>query len=664
MSAELFQFGDVTVDLRRGQIRRRGEVVAVEPKMFAVLQHLLLNRDRLVTQDELLAAVWADTFVTPNALTRAIAGLRKALGETPGAPRYIETVARRGYRFLASPGSPQPLTPRRLTTARCSHKFPSIAPDGAYVAYASDQSGVMEIYLSGVGDTGRSLRTTSDDGHNVHPALSPDGRWLAYHSRRRGGVWLVPPTGGPPRQLVEFGSMPAWSPDGETIVFTSDSGGMSSQAQLWTVRRDGGTPVPLTRLGVPAGGHLAPTWSHEGRWIAFRVGRHAQSDVWLTDVHGHAPRQIAAGTREWTPRFAPEDRPSAPQFSPDDNLLYWVGHTREGNDCVMRVRLDADGRAVGDIEPILPFVGQSVGGFSVARDGTAVFSLDEGASNLMAIDLDSEGHATRPIALTRDEVENTMPRFGPNGRICFEQQVVGRPILSWLMDEDGANREPLCPGMIVSVQEPQWDARGERVFAMVTEQGGDEPYFAWIDLATRRPARIPMPPCRAASPPQVSPDGRQLAFHVIDADGVMNVWLMDLESGCERQITFDPEAMTYPRWSQDGAMLSTVIKRGERTHVGVIVLEDLTVEQVTCDSGNSWAYSFSPDGERLAFAGERHGAWNIYTVSRRTGEVRQLTDVASANGFVRYPAWSPRGTRIVFVRAETRGTLWTVNLPS
>src|SRR6185295_20205345 len=82
-------------------ITRRGVRVDVEPKVFDVLRHLLEHRARLVTKDELLDTAWRGTFVTPNVLTRAVAQLRKALGDDAHQARYIETVAKRGYRFIA-----------------------------------------------------------------------------------------------------------------------------------------------------------------------------------------------------------------------------------------------------------------------------------------------------------------------------------------------------------------------------------------------------------------------------------------------------------------------------------------------------------------------------------------------------------------------------------
>src|SRR4051794_8556654 len=97
----MYRFGDVCVDLRRLIVTRDGAPVELEPKAFDVLRHLLEHADRLVTKDELMEAVWRDTFVTPNVLTRAVAQLRRALGDDAREARYIETVSRRGYRFIA-----------------------------------------------------------------------------------------------------------------------------------------------------------------------------------------------------------------------------------------------------------------------------------------------------------------------------------------------------------------------------------------------------------------------------------------------------------------------------------------------------------------------------------------------------------------------------------
>lgn len=77
---------------------------------------------------------------------------------------------------------------------------------------------------------------------------------------------------------------------------------------------------------------------------------------------------------------------------------------------------------------------------------------------------------------------------------------------------------------------------------------------------------------------------------------------------------------------------------------------------------SAWRHSWAPDNEHIAFAGQRDGVWNVWTVSRLTKQVRRLTNFGSAAGYVRYPSWSPAGDRLVFERAVEEASVWAVEL--
>jgi Tol biopolymer transport system component len=306
-----------------------------------------------------------------------------------------------------------------------------------------------------------------------------------------------------------------------------------------------------------------------------------------------------------------------------------------------------------------------VGRLTIARDGTALYHLNRLSVNLFAVDLDgSGGPAGPPRPLTFDEEAiNRYPSYGPGGRVLYEQEAAGAPITAWLIDDDGRSRDSLSVGRPESVRTPQWGADG-RVFAIVEPGGKQRPYFAWIDPGSRQLTRVALEAASSANLPQLSPDGRQLAYHVLDpASGIVNVWIRPLAGGAPRQVTFDAEAISYPRWSRDGRWLAVNVKRGEDTQVGVVAVAGGPLELLTSGRGTRWPHSFSPDGEQVAFAAGRQGGdrWNIFTVSRRTREVKPLTDAKTVGA--RFPAWSPSGNRIVFSLAEARGSLWVMPLP-
>lgn len=103
-NAPVVRFGVYEVDLKAGELRRRGLRIHLPEQAFRVLALLLLRPGELVTRDELRAKLWPeDTFVDfDHGLNTAIYKIRRALADSAGSPRFVETVARRGYRFLAS----------------------------------------------------------------------------------------------------------------------------------------------------------------------------------------------------------------------------------------------------------------------------------------------------------------------------------------------------------------------------------------------------------------------------------------------------------------------------------------------------------------------------------------------------------------------------------
>jgi DNA-binding winged helix-turn-helix (wHTH) protein len=96
-----YRFGEFTVDTDQKVLLRAGQPVHLTPKVFDTLLILVENHSRIVGKEELMTRLWPDTFVEETNLTFNIQQLRKALGDRAQQPVYIETVARRGYRFIA-----------------------------------------------------------------------------------------------------------------------------------------------------------------------------------------------------------------------------------------------------------------------------------------------------------------------------------------------------------------------------------------------------------------------------------------------------------------------------------------------------------------------------------------------------------------------------------
>jgi TolB-like protein len=125
-------FGEHVLDVARRELRRRGELVALEPQVCDLLIYLIENRDRVVSRDDILAAVWGGRIVSESALTTRINAARKAIGDSGAAQDLIRTLPRRGFRFVGAVAEAhQPAAP---AAAEASSELAQALPDKPSIA--------------------------------------------------------------------------------------------------------------------------------------------------------------------------------------------------------------------------------------------------------------------------------------------------------------------------------------------------------------------------------------------------------------------------------------------------------------------------------------------------------------------------------------------------
>jgi len=707
------RFGDIVVDRDAFRVTRDGRDLALEPRAVDVLLYLMDRSGRLVPKQELIAEVWKGTAVTDNALTRVVAQLRKALGDEARGARYIETIPTRGYRFIAelsvangpeAPGpagsrrrlapllwtaavlgalaiglairqgpagdrqsNPSAAAPVQISFAQALDVFQSFSPDGQSLAFSSSRTGAFQIYVASLAPGGRAVPVTDGDGQFVQPAWSPDGRYLAYHSMARGGIWIMPATGGAARQVARFGSRPAWSPDATRLAFQSgpiedlspEAFGAVSPSTIWTVSIDTGASEPITRPDGPPGGHAAPAWSPDGRFVVFSSRRYPSGGLWRVEAGGGPPVRLEMpDLGGWV---------SDPAWAPDGRSIVFSTVSE-----LWRLPVDpATGTSAGAPAPL---VGPSVPALrhpSFSPDGGRLaYSLVSLASNLRAVRLDASGAAAGPpFAITRDTSRrNTLPAVAPDGaRVAYQSTRTGAGIDVWVAGMDGSGgrqvtTHPGFDGQPVWLRDPPGLAyvakRGDVASVRVLDpDSGEERELLsrGLDDESLADATVALTP--------VAPDGLRVALALV-RDGVSNIWVRALDDdGPARQITFDPEFAGWPSWSPDGRSIAYEIKRGDATQVAVVSSEGGAPIVLTEGPGANWPYGWSPDGERVAYASLQDGVWNVWWVALGDGVRRQVTTYGSPDVYVRYPAWSPAGDVLVYEFGEVRGNVWAIDLP-
>jgi eukaryotic-like serine/threonine-protein kinase len=266
-NAQLIRFGNFELDLRAAELRKNGVKLKFGGQPFQVLAILLENPGQLVTREELQKRLWPDTFVdVDHNLNSAINRIRETLGDSAENPRFLVTVPRRGYRFVApisAPAadegqrSPAPHKSRALTFALAtlvllaigfvalhfarknspakggwvqitnfpdSATSPALSPDGRMVTFIRGPETFVspgQIYVKLL-PNGEPTPLTHDKAPKMAPVFSPDSSRVAYTTTNASfgwNTWVVPVLGGEPSEMMPNAAALTWL-DSHQILFS------------------------------------------------------------------------------------------------------------------------------------------------------------------------------------------------------------------------------------------------------------------------------------------------------------------------------------------------------------------------------------------------------------------------------------------------------------
>ena len=580
------------------------------------------------------------------------------------AAGLVAWLATSGWQRRAPPAL-SPLPPVQLTTEPELEMNPAFSPDGQRFVYSEVRVEGMALVVAQLAPGGTRVDLTEPALEAVQPAWSPDGRTISFHSRRDGGIWSIPALGGAPRRLTDFGSSPCYSPDGRTIVFQEDArADVAARASpalppstLWSIEAEGGRARAVTSAGQPPGGHGEPAFSPDGTYLVFSSGDRRGAEIWRLawpgDQAGPAaaePQLLVGGWRIAT----------HPAFGPDSRNLYLTGippgRRETDTHALWRIRLDRSGRAASDPQPVAALGTAAIRDFAVSPTGDRlVYGSLNTRSNLWSLSI-SGGTTGGPVALTSGHGRNNRPAFSPDGRqLAFDRWYIGQNLDIWWLDfgDSVLHQLTLDPSRD---SQPSWTPDGEGV-AFVSERSGAAALWR-TDLADGSVRRLTEVPA-GADWVRLAPTGDRIAYHRKREEGGFSIWVQELDGSPPRRITEGPQSFGFPAWSPDGRGLAAESKQGESSQIALIEVASGEARLLTDGPGLRYPYSWSPSGEHVAYAGLQGEHWNIYSVGL-DGTIDQRTAEKNLGGYVRYPAWSPAGDRIVYERAETVGDLWLV----
>jgi Tol biopolymer transport system component/DNA-binding winged helix-turn-helix (wHTH) protein len=610
------QFGSFEVDLQQGVLRKGGLKIRLQTQPFQVLAALLEKPGEVVTRDELRHRLWPeDTFVDfEHGLNAAVARLRQALGDSAEQPRYVERLAKRGYRFIAKlkeqtveieeegasspiattmpgtvfwipaivivaavcvvsflfisrPAAPPALHPTPLTAFRGMEVNPALSPDGKYVAFAwnGEKQDNFDIYVMPI-RSGVQVRLTTDADEDMSPAWSPDGHTIAFLRRLsadREELVLVPVAGGPEHKVAETREQPwfsprkpagiAWSPDGHWIAASHrEPGDPSEGIYLFSLTGE------RQRVTDPIPGFRSdnmPAFSPDGRTIAFcRLPGGFVSEIYVLplDERYRPEGQVRRLTnhKRWS---------AQPMWTHDGrNLLYVFGDDA------------SKGREIRIVNVANP------------QTTPAVIPLTDEVSEI------SLGH-----------------------HLVYSRQIEDTNIWRAELPQNGA------------------------------PPNSAEPFISstWVDQT-----------------PKYSPDGKEIAF-ISSRSGSREVWVSKADGSSPVRMTFFGGPMVgHPSWSPDGHWIIFHARPEGPTDVFLIPAAGGPPRRLTTNSWEDHYPSYSRDGRTIFFSSRRSGEMEIWRMAAEGGDAVQIT----ASGAAHNPAESPDGKAVFYHLLRDPGEIWSI----
>jgi Tol biopolymer transport system component/DNA-binding winged helix-turn-helix (wHTH) protein len=570
---------------------RGDQEVPLPPRALGVLTALVEHPGAVVSKQQLMDAVWKDAFVTEASLLEAIRVLREALGDDRHNPTYIQTVHRRGYRFIAGvqeptmaavvPVSPISTIPEHWRPLLVGGLAATFATIGIAVVFAlfgqrpQEPRPTMRFTIALPEDTAidplrGSIAVSADGTRMIYVALHSGRPRLFLRTADRDIPQLVDGSDG--------AADPFFSPDGEWI-------GFFAHGSLKKLRVSGGTPIVL--CAARAGG--GASWVRDGS-IVFGGG--PGGGLARVSQDGGAPVVLAApaaASRELSYGW--------PDVLPDGSGVIYTAVSLNGS------RIAVLDFATGTSRSLL-----EAGAFGrYSPTGHLVFER-RGRLEAAPFSLRDRRLTESPRSILRGVATSDTTQAGP--RFAFSRT-------------------------------------GSLIYVPGTSSDIDE-RLHWLDVDGRlEPLPLPAAPLEAID---IAPDLRQLAM-TVETDAGIELWVGDLQRGAVTRLSSDGRSVS-PAWRPDGLEIAFAYsKAGPFNLFTRPAYADTAPQPLLHSEWNQVPTSWSPDGRRLAFT-EFHpltGAdiWTIDVVTReRQQVVRTLFDESHAR-------FSPDGKSIAYMTNES-----------
>ncbi len=626
MSLEIksLEFGDFLLDLRNKELFRNGERLSINPKTYQLLVALIENHGHLVEKERLMELLWADSFVEEANLAFTVSLLRKALGDDAKSPRFIETVPRRGYRFIADvrPSAVEDVEPPLRGGMFLAHLNGAESAQESSLNSSANvgrhSSGAVVALADWQHDSGEATRSGADRSSPkiaklelVHSASPNNDWWIRYRFVFAGfasAIVLV---------LFAYFGYRWFGPDDKISDLR---------------------PLNFTRLTSNGRTKVAAV-SPDGRFIAYILNDEGSESLWLKNAATGSDLQIVApaeGTRH-----------SGITFSPDGNSVFYAAQGVLYKMPVLgglqkavlsdfgtsRITFSPDGKQFAFVRYLRP-------------DEAVIIIMDADGTNARTL-----------VSSTRPEIFLGSAAWSPDGSV----------IAAIARTAQGGNKivaVGVSDGAVLTIPSPEWTLisqvtwRRDGSGLLVTATEGRSSISHQIRALSYPEGRVEKITNDLNNYESIglASDGHGLV--AVRVEQVAHIWALPAdESSRATELTRGIDSydgiygLTYV---SDGKIVYETVPREGNGEVWATDAKRSFLKQLSDQGGSAGA---SPDGSYLVFqsSDNENGSSGLFKLDLRTGERTRLTTGADT-----WPTFSPDGRWVVFTRWSDQVALWKV----
>lgn len=642
---KLYEFGEFRLDLERNLLLQNEEIVPLTHKALETLAVLVENNGRIVEKDEIIGQVWQDTFVEEGSLTRNISTLRKVLGEEPGSNRYIETIPRRGYRFVAKVNAvSDEFAKKELTGSlaenRAEYENSPAQPNGDFIHYNGEVKTNLPAAKSGAFQPQNEIQ--------IAPQFLTRQRFALLSLA---ALFIAVP-------VIYFLILPNWSkPNQNRAALKTEQ----MQQELGFTK--------LTNIAKAIEAAISP----DGRFVVYVADDIGRQSLWVKQVETGSAVQIAEPA---------EVSYQGLSFSADSNFIYFNLWDRKSVGAIYRIP------TFGGVSTKI--IHDCMATLAVAPDGKKIafvrgYAAEQEQALIVA---DIETGAERIVS--RSAQWRSFPAFSPDGgRIAFAMGVSPPQEQSYVSIrevslESGEEKE-LTDRKWLGISGLAWLRGGNDLILNVAEEA-QQPFQLWkLNYQTGEAQKITNDPNGFYGAYSMTADADSMVVMQSDAyvniwtapaselatkafkitsgkyegpflswtpdnrivyssrvNGNFDTWIMDADGGNKKQLTNDKESDFGPNVSADGNYILFTSNRTGTFHVWRMGIDGKNLKQLTDESGG-WAPIASPVGNWFIYFSAKDGKENLWKMSIEGGKPERLTTLSSYN-----PAISPDGKMLAY----------------